>query len=106
MASSLSGASMDPVNIIQLVFAGTTAIVLGRLGFALARYFERRLSGGQAPTPEAESRLRTVEDECALLRQEMSELQERQDFTERVLHQGRGRLSPPDSAEKRVVTPH
>jgi hypothetical protein len=97
---------MDPVNVIQLVFAGTTALVLGRLGFALARYFERRLSSSQGPTQEAESRLRTVEDECVLLRQELSELQERQDFTERVLEQGRGRLSPSDSAEKRAVTPH
>ena len=99
---------MDPVNVIQLVFAGTTAIVFGRLGFALARYVERRLSGGQGPHQEAESRLRAVEDECSLLRQEMSELQERQDFTERVLHQGpaRGGLPHGDSAEKRAVTPH
>ena len=97
---------MDPVNVIQLVFAGTTAIVLGRLGFAVARHFERRLSGSQGRTQEAERRLRTVEDECLLLRQELGELQERQDFTERLLHEGRGRLSPPDSAEKRAVTPH
>jgi hypothetical protein len=97
---------MDPVNVIQLAFAGTAVLVFGRLGFALARYFERRLSGSQRPIQEAESRLRTVEDECALLRQEMSDLQERQDFTERLLHEGRGRLSPPDSAERRVVTPH
>ena len=97
---------MDPVNVIQLVFAGITALVLGRVGFALARYVERRLSGSQGPTQEAEIRLRTVEDECILLRQELSELQERQDFTERLLQQARGRLSPPDSAEKRAVTPH
>ena len=97
---------MDPVNVIQLVFAGTTAVVLGRLGFAMARYFERRLSASQGPTQEAERRLRAVEDECVLLHQELSELQERQDFTERLLHQGRGRVSPPEGAEKRAVTPH
>ena len=34
---------MDPVNIIQLVFAGTTVLVLGRVGLAVARYLERRL---------------------------------------------------------------
>jgi hypothetical protein len=98
---------MDPVNVIQLVFAGTVALVIGRMGFALARYVERRLSAGQGANQEAESRLRAVEDECTLLRQELSELQERQDFTERVLHQapGQQRLAHPDSAEKRIVTP-
>jgi hypothetical protein len=98
---------MDPVNVIQLVFAGTTALVLGRMGFALARYVERRLAGTQGASHETESRLRAVEDECSLLRQELSELHERQDFTERVLHQGpvRGQLPHLDSPEKRVVTP-
>jgi hypothetical protein len=99
---------MDPISVIQLVFAGTAALVLGRLGFALAGYVERRLSGSQDANLGAENRLRVVEDECTLLRQELSELQERQDFTERVLLPGGGResLRPPDSAEKRVVTPH
>jgi hypothetical protein len=96
---------MDPVNVIQLGFAGTSVLVFGRLGFALARYVERRLSGSQDANQGAENRLRAVEDECTLLRQE---LQERQDFTERVLLPGGDRepLRPPDSAEKRVVTPH
>ena len=99
---------MDPVNVIQLGFAGTSVLVFGRLGFALARYVERRLSGSQDANQGAENRLRAVEDECTLLRHELSELQERQDFTERVLLPGGDRepLRPPDSAEKRVVTPH
>jgi hypothetical protein len=99
---------MDPINVIQLVFAGTAALVLGRLGFALAGYVERRLSGSQDANLGAENRLRAVEDECTLLRQELSELQERQDFTERVLRPGGDResLRPPGTAEKRVVTPH
>ena len=99
---------MDPINVIQLVFAGTSALVFGRLGFALARYVERRLSGSQDANQGSETRLRAVEDECTLLRQELSELQERQDFTERVLLPGGDRepLRPPESAEKRVVTPH
>jgi hypothetical protein len=98
---------MDPVNVIQLVFAGTTALVLGRMGLALARYVERRLAGPQSADPEAESRLLAVEDECTLLRQKLSELQERQDFTERVLYQGppREQLSHLDRPEIRVVTP-
>ena len=99
---------MDPVNVIQLVFAGTTALVLGRIGFAVARYFERRLAGTQGANPDAEIRLRAVEDECNMLRQELSELQERQDFTERVLHQGPVRERPNhlENPEKRAVTPH
>ena len=99
---------MDPVNVIQLAFAGTAVLVFGRLGFALARHVERRLSGTQSETQQTDSRLRAVEDECTLLRQELSELQERHDFTERLLQQGqiRGRLSHPISAEQRVVTPH
>ena len=98
---------MDPVNIIQLALAGTTVLVLGRVGLAVARYLERRLSGAQIPNPEGEVRLRAVEDECALLRHELSELQERQDFTDRVLQDpARGRIAWPEAPQDRVVTPH
>jgi hypothetical protein len=98
---------MDPVNIIQLAFAGTAVLVLGRVGFAVAWYLERRLSGAPTPSPEGEDRLRAVEDECALLRHELSELQDRQDFTERVLQDpARGRIARPEAPEDRVVTPH
>ncbi len=99
---------MDPVDIMQLVFAGTTALVLGRVGLAMARFLERRLSGTPGLGPETEDKLRAVEDECAMLRQELSELQERQDFTERVLHQdpSRVRLVPSDGAQERAITPH
>jgi hypothetical protein len=99
---------MDPIDVIQLVFAGTTALIFGRIGLALARYVERRLSGSQGVTHGADNRLRAVEEECSLLRQELDELQERQDFTDRVLLQNGDRqpLRPADSAEKRVVTPH
>jgi hypothetical protein len=98
---------MDPTDFIQLAFAATTALVLGRMGFALARYVERRLSGAPGVSSDGETRLQAIEEECALLHQELSELQERQDFTERVLHQdpGPGRLPRPD-IEKPFVTPH
>jgi hypothetical protein len=76
---------MDPVNVIQLVFAGTAALIFGRVGLAFARYVERRLSGSHSAHQEAESRLRALEDECAQLRLEVGELHERQDFTERLL---------------------
>ena len=46
---------MDPVSVIQLGFAGTSVLVLGRLGFALARYVERRLSGSQDANQGAET---------------------------------------------------
>jgi hypothetical protein len=94
---------MDPVEIIQLMFAGTAVLVFGRVGFAFARYVERRLSATPTANHEADDRLRAVEDECNLLRHELSELQERQDFTERVLQQApaRERLSHPGQAERR-----
>jgi hypothetical protein len=77
---------MDPITLIQLVFAGTGVVILGRVGFALSRYIERRLSGSPA-SHLAESRLQAVEAECTLLRQELDQLQERQDFSERMLQQ-------------------
>jgi hypothetical protein len=99
---------MDPANVIQLAFAGTAVFIFGRLGLALARHVERRLSGTRSGDQQTDSRLRAVEDECTLLRQELSELQERHDFTERLLQQGHTRVRPshPNSAEQRVVTPH
>jgi len=48
--------------------------VLGRAGFAMAGYLERRLSGAPGQNTEAEGRLRAVEEECAVLRQELNEL--------------------------------
>jgi hypothetical protein len=69
-----------------LIFVATTAIVLGRVGLAFARLIERRSSGASALGPESEVRLRVLEEEYTLLRQELTELQDRQDFTERALY--------------------
>jgi hypothetical protein len=75
---------MNLIEVVQLVVAGTGVVLLGRVGFALTRWVERRLSH-PAPSAEAEERLRVLEEECSALRQEVTELQERQDFTERAL---------------------
>jgi hypothetical protein len=98
---------MDLGDITQLVLVATTALVLGRVGLALARLIERRPSGASVSSPESENRLRLLEDECTLLRQELAELQERQDFTERALLQDSGRPQVPARArsEERVLTP-
>jgi hypothetical protein len=101
------GAIMDLGDITQLVFVATTAIVLGRVGLAFARLIERRSSMASALGPESEERLRVLEEECTLLRQELAELQDRQDFTERALLHDPAPSKVPASArsEDRVRTP-
>lgn len=98
---------MDLGDITQLVLVATTALVLGRVGLALARLIERRSSGAAALAPESENRLRVLEDECTLLRQELTELQDRQDFTERALLHDAGKppSREPVAPEPRVLTP-
>lgn len=98
---------MDLGDITQLVLVATTALVLGRVGLALARLIERRSSRTPAPPPDAEDRLRALEEECTFLRQEVTELQERQDFTERaLLHDpAQPRSAAPDPSQARVLTP-
>ena len=100
--------AMDPGNITQLVLVATTALVLGRVGLALARLLEHRASGKQSLIPESEDRLRALEAECDTLRQEVLELQEPQDFTERaLLHDPAGPSAAPSQApQEKIVTPH
>ena len=98
---------MDLGDLTQLVLVATTALVLGRVGLAFARLIERRSSPASALNADSEDRLRVLEEECTLLRQELSELQDRQDFTERALvhdpTQSKGPASAP--SEGRVPTP-
>jgi hypothetical protein len=98
---------MDLGDITQLVFVATTALVLGRIGLAVGRLIERRASGKTAATPETEDRLRALEEECSALRQELTEVQERQDFTERALLQDPVRAIPAtrQAPRKEIVTP-
>lgn len=92
---------MDLGDFTQLVLVVTTALVLGRVGLALARLIEHRASGKPALPPEGEERLRALEEDCAALRQELTEVQERQDFTERALLQDPDRARPPAPQESR-----
>ena len=95
---------MDIYELTQIMVVLTGALVVGRLGLALARRIERRPADTREPL--ADDRLRALEDECGVLRREVGELQERQDFTERVLQgPARERLPHPESPEKRPVTP-
>ena len=96
---------MDLGDITQLTFVATLALVVGRIGWSLARLIDRRASRQPTLTEEAAERIRTLEDEQLAVRQELAELQERQDFTERaLLREQRPRLDLP--APERAVTPH
>ena len=99
---------MDLGDITQLVVVVTSAFALGRIVSALARLIERRASAMPALAPEADERIRALEDECSTLRLELAELAERQDFTERALVQDPGRLKPfpAPGPRERMVTPH
>lgn len=96
---------MDLGDVTQLIFVATTALVVGRLGWSLARMIDRRAlrppaSGG------AEDRIVALEQEQLVLRQELAELQERQDFTERALiEQGRPAPGSPGALPDRIATP-
>jgi hypothetical protein len=97
---------MDLGDITQLTFVATTALILGRVGWSLARLIDRR-SAASRPSPDTVERLRAMEEEQLVLRQELLELQERQDFTERALLRERSQASAPTPADlpDRVVTP-
>jgi hypothetical protein len=97
---------MDLGDITQLTLLATTAFVLGRVGWALARLIERRSSPDAGVPAETAERIRALEDDHLTLRQQLAELQERQDFTERALVRDDAvRLRPP-VPPGRAVTPH
>ena len=85
---------MDLGDLTQLTFVATTALILGRLGWSLARLIDRR-STAQSVSADTVERLRALEDDHAMLRQDLAELQERQDFTERALVRERDQLNSP-----------
>ncbi|HEX6669930.1 MAG TPA: hypothetical protein VF061_10245 [Gemmatimonadales bacterium] len=76
---------MDLGDITQLTLVATTALVIGRVGWSLARLIDRRALRSPALADEAAERIGLLEQEQLALRQELAELQERQDFTERAL---------------------
>lgn len=85
---------MDLGDLTQLTFVATTALILSRLGWSLARLIDRR-STAQGLSADTTERLRALEDDHAMLRQDLTELQERQDFTERALVRERDQPNPP-----------
>ena len=90
---------MDLGDLTQIVLVVTVAATLGRVGFALARLIERR-AATPSPLPAAvEDRIQRLEDEYGALRQDVAEIQERQDFTERAL------LRESDVSRGEVPTP-
>jgi hypothetical protein len=85
---------MTPTDAVAaVVFFSGAAYVLRPLASAVAR----RIGGEvRPPAPALEDR-DAILDELQQLRQEMTEMQERLDFTERVLarHEDAKRLAPP-----------
>jgi hypothetical protein len=98
---------MNAYDVTQILLVATAGMVLARFGLALARRLESRLPTQGGLPPAAEDRLRALEDECAILRQELAQVQERQDFTERLLIESHAapKLSPSESPPGRVPTP-
>ena len=97
---------MDLYDITQLAVVASAALVLGRIGWALARLIDRRAARSPAMADDVVERLRVLEEEHLSLRQELAELQERQDFTERALLRDPGRMpAAPGPAPERIVTP-
>ena len=95
---------MDLVDITQVALVATVTLVLGRIGWSFARLIDRRASRQPALPDDAAERIRALEDEQQAMRQELSELQERQDFTERALL----REQPPKrdhAVPERIATP-
>lgn len=85
---------MDLGDITQLTLVATAALVIGRIGWSLARLIDRRTLRSPALSDEAAERIGLLEQEQLALRQELTELQDRQDFTERALLREPHRPSP------------
>ncbi len=98
---------MDLGDITQLAIVATTVVVLGRVGWALARLIDRRSSADPDVQAELAEHLRALEDEHHTVRQELAEIQERQEFTERALLRDRAQTRPPAPVVRpdRVITP-
>lgn len=93
---------MEDILAIILIFGGGTAFLISMspIGKAIAA----RIQAKAGPVPEAitdlEERQDAIVDELGALRRELTEVQERLDFTERLLARERAteRLDPGPSA--------
>ena len=98
---------MDLGDVTQLALVTTMVLVFGRLGWAFARLIDRRSSADPRVQSDLAERLQMLEGEHLALRQEVAELQERQDFAERTLLRDRAQPKlPAPPAQDRLVTPH
>lgn len=81
--------------ITGLFFWGAVQVFRGPVGQAIGR----RIHGGQgdATTPEVLEELRHLHEQVDVLQQQLLETQERVEFTERLLSQGRAPESLPRS---------
>jgi hypothetical protein len=80
----------DVLGLMTVVFGiGGTIVLRGPLGRALA---DRIAGRSRAPDPESEAGLERALDELDVLKRRLAEVEERQDFTERVLA---GHRAPP-----------
>jgi hypothetical protein len=84
-------------GLVVLVLVATVAFVAGRAGLGLARTLECHFTEQRGFTPEATARLLLLEDECAALRRELTEVKDRQDFMDTLFLQ-----RPPNA---RLATP-
>src|SRR5688572_18239440 len=84
-ARSDPGPPVDLGDMARLAVVATIPLVFGRIGWSLARLIARRASRQPAVSEEAAERIRSLEEEHMALRQELAELQERQDFAERAM---------------------
>jgi len=84
---------LGPIIASLGLFAVVGAVVLGPIGRAFAERLRRK---GIEPALDA-GELDALRDELTAVRQQLAELAERQDFTERLLAKARERelLSPP-----------
>lgn len=96
---------MDIYDITQIGLLVTATVVLARLGLALASRIERRPGTGTDQGSATETRLRALEEESTAVRRELAELQERQDFAERMLQSRADSSRLGGAPDKRAVTP-
>jgi hypothetical protein len=81
-------------GLVLLVLVATVAFVAGGAGWVLTRTLESHFTEHRGFTSEAKARLLLLEDECATLRRELTEVKDRQDFMDGLFLQ-RPLLAPP-----------
>ena len=87
---------LDPPAIVMLVLLITVAVTL--ICWPIARAIARRLEGKPSVTPALQGELDQLHHRLAdvdLLQQRVAELEERLEFTERLLARGEGQATLP-----------